>query len=103
MKKEYDFSKLKKADRKYFKNLKEAMTMRLDPHVISYFKEIAAKTHLGTVHRRAACPYDQMNLIFPQTSDPTPERPKPLILLIFRKIELFSNIPQDKIESICFN
>lgn len=44
MKKEYDFSKMKKAEPKYLKNLKEAVTMRLDPHVISYFKEIAEKT-----------------------------------------------------------
>ena len=44
MKKEYDFSKLKKAEPKYMKQLKEAVTMRLDPHVISYFKEIAEKT-----------------------------------------------------------
>jgi predicted DNA binding CopG/RHH family protein len=44
MKKEYDFSKLKRAEPKYLKHLKEAVTMRLDPHVISYFKEIAEKT-----------------------------------------------------------
>lgn len=44
MKKEYDFSKLKKAEPKYLKNLKESVTIRLDPHVISYFKDIAEKT-----------------------------------------------------------
>ncbi len=44
MKKEYDFSKLKKANPKYLKYLKESVTMRLDPHVIVYFKEIAEKT-----------------------------------------------------------
>lgn len=44
MKKEYDFSKLKKAEPKYMKKLKESVTMRLDPHVVSYFKEIAEKT-----------------------------------------------------------
>ena len=44
MRREYDFSKLKKAEPKYFKHLKESVTMRLDPHVILYFKEIAEKT-----------------------------------------------------------
>lgn len=44
MKKEYDFSKLKRAEPRYLKHLKESVTMRLDPHVISYFKEIAEKT-----------------------------------------------------------
>jgi predicted DNA binding CopG/RHH family protein len=44
MKKEYDFSKLKKAEPKYLKRLKESVTMRLDSHVIGYFKEIAEKT-----------------------------------------------------------
>ena len=44
MKKEYDFSKLKKAEPKYLKHLKESITMRLDPHVIAYFKAIAEKT-----------------------------------------------------------
>jgi len=44
MRKEYDFSKLKKAEPKYLKHLKESVTMRLDPAVIKYFKEIAEKT-----------------------------------------------------------
>ena len=44
MKKEYDFSNLKKAEPKYLKHLKEPVTMRLDPQVIGYFKEIAEKT-----------------------------------------------------------
>jgi predicted DNA binding CopG/RHH family protein len=44
MKKEYDFSKLKRAEPKYLKHLKESVTMRLDPHVIAHFKEIADKT-----------------------------------------------------------
>ena len=44
MKKEYDFSKLKKAEPKYQKNLKESVTMRLDPHVITYFKKVAEKS-----------------------------------------------------------
>jgi predicted DNA binding CopG/RHH family protein len=44
MKKEYDFAKLKRAEPKYLKRLKEAVTMRLDPQIISYFKEIAEKT-----------------------------------------------------------
>jgi uncharacterized protein (DUF4415 family) len=44
MKKEYDISKLKRAQPKYLKHLKEAVTIRLDPNVISYFKELAKKT-----------------------------------------------------------
>lgn len=41
MKKEYDFKKLKKAEPKYMKRLKDSVTIRLDPGVIKYFKEIA--------------------------------------------------------------
>ncbi|HLB59592.1 MAG TPA: CopG family antitoxin [Bdellovibrionota bacterium] len=44
MKKEYDFSKLKKAEPKYLKQLKEAVTIRLNSKVISYFKRLALKT-----------------------------------------------------------
>jgi uncharacterized protein (DUF4415 family) len=44
MKKEYDFSKLKKAEPKYLKHLKEPVTMRLDPGVIDYFKTLSEKT-----------------------------------------------------------
>ena len=44
MKKEYDFSKLKRAEPKYLRHLKESVTMRLDPHVLSYFREIAEQT-----------------------------------------------------------
>lgn len=46
MKKEYDFEKLKKATPKYMKHLKEAVTIRLDPHVIHYFKALSEKTGL---------------------------------------------------------
>ncbi|OGQ07824.1 MAG: antitoxin [Deltaproteobacteria bacterium RIFCSPLOWO2_12_FULL_40_28] len=44
MRKEYDFSKLKKAEPKYLKHLKEPVTIRLDPQVISYFKKLALKS-----------------------------------------------------------
>lgn len=44
MKKEYDFSKLKRAEPKYMKHLKESVTMRMDPQVIDYFKKLAKKT-----------------------------------------------------------
>ena len=44
MKKEYDFSKMKKASPKYMKSLKESVTMRLDPHVIEYFKNLSIET-----------------------------------------------------------
>ena len=46
MRKEYDFTTLKKAEPKYMKQLKEAVTIRLDPHVINYFKALAEKTGL---------------------------------------------------------
>ncbi len=41
MRKEYDFKTLKKAEPKYRKRLKESVTMRLDPQVITYFKRLA--------------------------------------------------------------
>lgn len=44
MKKEYDFSKLKRAEPKYMKHLKESVTMRVDPQVIDYFKKLSKKT-----------------------------------------------------------
>ena len=43
MRKEYDFSKLRRAEPRYLKRLKEAVTMRLDPQVIVYFKQLASK------------------------------------------------------------
>lgn len=46
MRKQYDFAKLKKAEPKYIKQLKEPVTMRLDPHVIAYFKALASTTGL---------------------------------------------------------
>ncbi len=44
MRKEYDFSQLEKAEPKYMKRLKESVTMRLDPAVITYFKRLADET-----------------------------------------------------------
>lgn len=41
MRKEYDFSTLKKANPKYLKHIKKSITMRLDPRVIVYFKELS--------------------------------------------------------------
>ncbi len=46
MKKEYDFTKLKRAEPKYLKRLKSAVTIRLDPNVIDYFKQLANKTDI---------------------------------------------------------
>jgi uncharacterized protein (DUF4415 family) len=46
MKREYDFNTLKRAEPKYLKRLKEAVTIRLDPHVIDYFKRLANKTDI---------------------------------------------------------
>ena len=44
MRKEYDISKLKRAEPKYLRHIKESVTMRLDPHVVSYFKALASET-----------------------------------------------------------
>ena len=46
MRKEYDFSKLSKAKPKYLKLLKEPVTIRLEPQVIQYFKNLSEKTGL---------------------------------------------------------
>ena len=46
MKKEYDISKLKPAEPKYLKHLKSNVTIRMDPHVVNYFKELSEKTGL---------------------------------------------------------
>jgi predicted DNA binding CopG/RHH family protein len=46
MRKEYDFTKLKRAEPKYLKHLKESVTIRLDPHVIEYFKKLANESGL---------------------------------------------------------
>lgn len=43
MRKEYDVQKLKRAEPKYLKHLKEAVTMRLEPQVIAYFKTLSKK------------------------------------------------------------
>jgi uncharacterized protein (DUF4415 family) len=44
MKKEYDFSKLKKADPAYVRRTKAAVTMRLDASVVGYFRSLAERT-----------------------------------------------------------
>lgn len=46
MRKEYDFSKLRRAEPKYMRHLKQPLTIRLDPHVIRYFKELAQRIGL---------------------------------------------------------
>ncbi len=46
MKKEYDFSKMKKAEPKYLKRLKEPVTMRLEPQVVRYFKMLSEESGL---------------------------------------------------------
>ena len=43
MRKQYDFKKMKKAEPKYVKRIKEPVTIRLDPSVIAYFKDLAEK------------------------------------------------------------
>ncbi len=41
MRKEYDFARLTKAEPKYLRRAKHAITMRLDPTVIAYFRSLA--------------------------------------------------------------
>ncbi len=41
MRKEYDFSLLSKAEPTYMRRAKAAVTMRLDPTVIAYFRSLA--------------------------------------------------------------
>jgi hypothetical protein len=44
MRKLYHFKKMKKAEPKYLKRLKEPVTIRLDPSLIAYFKDLAEIT-----------------------------------------------------------
>lgn len=41
MRKEYDFARLTKAEPRYQRRAKTAVTMRLDPTVIAYFRSLA--------------------------------------------------------------
>jgi uncharacterized protein (DUF4415 family) len=45
MRKEYDFARLAKAEPRYLRRAKHAVTMRLDPTVIAYFRSLA--NHIG--------------------------------------------------------
>jgi uncharacterized protein (DUF4415 family) len=44
MRDEYDIRTLKRAEPKYLRHVKASVTMRLDPHVVNYFKALAKKT-----------------------------------------------------------
>ena len=46
MKREYDFSKLRKAEPKYLKHLKKPVTIRLHPQVLSYFKRLSEESEV---------------------------------------------------------
>ncbi len=46
MRKEYDFSKLKRAEPKYLKHLKASVTMRMDYSIVEYFRSLSKKTGL---------------------------------------------------------
>ena len=41
MRKEYDLAKLKKAEPRYMKRVRRPVTLRLDPQVIAYFKQLS--------------------------------------------------------------
>ncbi len=43
MRKEYDFTRLKRAEPKYLRRLKGSVTMRLDSDVIDYFRALAVE------------------------------------------------------------
>jgi uncharacterized protein (DUF4415 family) len=44
MKKEYDLKKMKSRKNPYANRLKKQITIRLDSHIIEYFKELARET-----------------------------------------------------------
>jgi uncharacterized protein (DUF4415 family) len=44
MKKEYDLKKMKSRKNPYANRLKKQITIRLDNHIIEYFKELARET-----------------------------------------------------------
>ena len=46
MRKEYDFARLKRAEPRYLRRTKAAVTMRVDPTVLAYFRALAAKSGL---------------------------------------------------------
>lgn len=46
MKKSYDFSKMKEVKPKYLKKIKQQVTIKLDPQVIQYFKELSEKLEM---------------------------------------------------------
>ncbi len=46
MKKEYDLSKMKSRKNPYAKQLKKQITLRLQPEVIEYFKEMAKESEI---------------------------------------------------------
>lgn len=43
MRKEYDFARLTKAEPKYLRRVKRAVTMRLDPATLAYFQQLATE------------------------------------------------------------
>ena len=43
MKKEYDLSRMKSRPNPYAKRLKRQITLRLDPEIIEYFKELSVE------------------------------------------------------------
>ena len=46
MRTEYDFARLRRAEPKYLRRTKAAVTMRVDPTVIAYFRALAVKSGL---------------------------------------------------------
>ncbi len=46
MKKEYDLSKMKSRKNPYARQLKKQITLRLQPEVIEYFKEMAKESDI---------------------------------------------------------
>lgn len=46
MKQEYDFSKMKSRRNPYARQLKRQITLRLDPDVIEYFRELSSRHNI---------------------------------------------------------
>lgn len=65
MRKEYEFAKLKKAKPKYLKHLKEPVTIRLEPQIITYSKvwprnkdyvSVSTEFCFGAMRMSTGCP-----------------------------------------------
>ncbi len=75
MKKEYDFTKLQRAEPKYLRRGKKAVTMRLEPAVLAYFRSLANEVGMPYQSLINYVLRDYANLgLKPSSNWPTPRR-----------------------------